>query len=330
MLAGVLVLAACGGGHSSVRGPGTTIRATTTTAAKQSIGTSSTVPVSAAPAAPAQRVEPPMPVALQEGAGATVPGRFYAIGGFDTSRRSRNLVFVFDGSTWAPAPDLPIAVNHPAAAAIGDDVYVAGGFTAASATNRVFVLHKDAPSWADLTPMRRARGALSLLAINGRLYAIGGRDSTTEVAVAESFDPRSNTWTDLPSMPDPRNHLAGYIDGGLACVAGGRTPATTAAVDCFDPARSAWQRHVTLPNATSGAAAAVLHGTTIVAGGELSGEARLVPLVQELHAGTWTSQRMIVPRHGMAFAIFQGRLWACGGATAPAYAAVATCTSFGG
>jgi N-acetylneuraminic acid mutarotase len=268
-------------------------------------------------------------VALQEGAGATAAGRFYAIGGFDTSRNSRNLVFVFDGSKWRAGPDLPIAVNHPGVAPIGDDVYVAGGFTAATATNRVFVLRKDARAWVELAPMRRARGALSLLARDGRLYAIGGRDGGIEVAVPESFDPATNRWTDLPSMPDPRNHLAGYVDGALACVAGGRTPATSAAVDCYDPTRSAWQRRATLPRATSGGAAAVLGGTTLVAGGELSPEARLVPLVQELHIGVWTTKPMLVPRHGMAFGVFEGRLWACGGATAPGYQAVATCTSLG-
>lgn len=271
-----------------------------------------------------------MPVALQEGAGATAGGRFYAIGGFDTSRNSRNLVFAFDGSKWSPGPNLPIAVNHPAAAAIGDDVYVAGGFTAGTATNRVFVLHKDARSWVELAPMHRARGALSLLAVESRLYAIGGRNGTTQIGIAESFDLRTNKWNDLPAMPDPRNHLAGYTDGGLACVAGGRVPTTSAAVDCYDPARSMWERPATLPNATSGAAAAVLDGATVVAGGELSPEARLVPLVQELRAGTWTSKPMLVPRHGMAFSVFEGRLWACGGATAPAYQAVATCTSLGG
>ena len=36
---------------------------------------------------------------------------------------------------------------------------------------------------------------------------------------------------------------------------------------------------------------------------------------------------MLVPRHGTAFAVFRGRLWVCGGATAPGFQAVSTCTS---
>jgi hypothetical protein len=51
--------------------------------------------------------------------------------------------------------------------------------------------------------------------------------------------------------------------------------------------------------------------------------------VQILRGGSWSSQPMLVPRHGTAFAMYQGSLWACGGATSPGFHAVADCTSFG-
>jgi hypothetical protein len=39
---------------------------------------------------------------------------------------------------------------------------------------------------------------------------------------------------------------------------------------------------------------------------------------------------MMVPRHGLQLALASdGRIWACGGAIQPAYAAVTTCTSIG-
>jgi hypothetical protein len=67
----------------------------------------------------------------------------------------------------------------------------------------------------------------------------------------------------------------------------------------------------------------------VVAGGESAGETNIVPTVQMLRDGAWLNMPMLVPRHGTAFARYAGRLWLCGGATAPGYAAVATCTSIG-
>jgi non-specific serine/threonine protein kinase len=279
--------------------------------------------------APSQRTEPALPLAIQEAAATTAGTRLWVAGGYDRSRNSSAAVFVFDGSTWASGPSLPIAVNHPAAATINEDIYVAGGFTPTGATNRVFELPRGATAWREVAPMRRARGALSLVTVGGRLYAIGGRDGYRQIAVAESYEPRRNTWSDLAPMPDPRNHLAGYLNGTLACVAGGRTPATSAAIDCFDNATAQWRRHGDLPIATSGAAAAHIGGVTLVAGGEPSAETRLVDVVQRYAANAWTTESMLVPRHGTAFAVYHGRLWMCGGAVAPGFRAVATCTSLG-
>lgn len=276
-----------------------------------------------------QRYEPSLPVALQEGAAAFANGRLYVIGGYDKSRNSSNDVFFFDGTRWQAGPSLPIQVNHPAAAAIGGKIYVAGGFTPDGTTGRAFVLKPRSTSWQEIAPLHRARGALALVSFRSHLYAIGGRAGSVEVGVPETYDPHANAWMDLPAMTDARNHLAGYVDHSNICVAGGRTPDTSARVDCFDPATGKWKQRATLPTATSGAAAAVLAGTTVVAGGEPAGETSIVGSVQMWRGGHWLNVPMLVPRHGTAFARYKGRLWLCGGATAPGFAAVTTCTSLG-
>jgi hypothetical protein len=84
-----------------------------------------------------------------------------------------------------------------------------------------------------------------------------------------------------------------------------------------------------LPVPTSGAAAGIVDRMTIVAGGEPSGETRITDVVQMFGAHRWTTEPMLVPRHGTAFARYRGRLWMCGGATAPGFHAVADCTSIG-
>jgi hypothetical protein len=304
--------------------PGSTARSSSST-------TTVRTPPSSTHATPAsQRREPGLPFAIQEAAAAAVGDRLFVVGGYDTQRNSSDVVFVFDGSTWHTGPALPIKVNHPGAAALGGEVFVAGGFTpGGGASNRVFALAPGASTWREVAPLRQGRGALALLSEGERLYAIGGRDRSTEIAVPEVYNPQTNSWSDLPAMPAPRNHLAGYIDGTLLCVAGGRTPATSSGIDCFDPATSAWHSRGTLPTGTSGAAGAVLGGATVVAGGEPAGETRVVDLVQTLRSQAWTNESMLVARHGTAYAIYRSRLWLCGGATSAGFAAVATCTSLG-
>ncbi len=70
-----------------------------------------------------------------------------------------------------------------------------------------------------------------------------------------------------------------------------------------------------------------MNGTTVVAGGEPSDESHIVGVIQRLRQGSWTSVPMLVPRHGTAYTFYRGRLWMCGGATAPGFHAVNACTA---
>ncbi|HKA02979.1 MAG TPA: hypothetical protein VKD67_01580 [Acidimicrobiales bacterium] len=328
-MAVLVLLAACSGSSSgstparvATAAPTTTVPPTTTT---------TTVPAtSAAPGPPAARPEPPLPVAVQELAAAATGDHLYMIGGYNANQNSTTGAFVFDGTAWSPGPALPVALNHPAAAAIGSQVYEAGGFGPGGASNRAFVLDAGATRWREIAPMHHARGAGVLVALDGRLLAIGGRAGNAQIAAPESFDPTTGHWNDLAPLPHPRNHLSAYVDGGRVCVAGGREPATSARVDCLDPASAAWQPGPTLPTPTSGAASGVVGAVVVVAaGGEPADESHLVTTVQEWHDGAWSSEAMLAPRHGTGYALFRGRLWMCGGATAPGFHATNACTSLG-
>ena len=83
-----------------------------------------------------------------------------------------------------------------------------------------------------------------------------------------------------------------------------------------------------LPLPTSGAGAAAVGGQVVVAGGENAAESTLVGHVFRFTGGSdWTDEPMLVPRHGFQLAVFGGRAWACGGATAAGYQASTACTS---
>lgn len=334
MLGLAVVVATAAGCGSAVRssppsttGPSSTSQPTVGTGAPGTNTKTATTIIATGPFQ--QRHELSMPAAIQESGAAVANDHLYVIGGYDIAKSSVDTVFVFDGVRWQRGQPLPVALNHPGVTSIGNDVYVGGGFTAKGASKRVFRLASGASTWKELPPLQRARGALALGALRGKLYAIGGRDGTLQIAIPESFDPTTNAWHDLPAMPNPRNHLAPYIKGNLVCVAGGRTPATSSALDCFDTASGSWRGGSPLPTATSGASAMRVGDATMIAGGEPSAETSVLGVIQILRAGAWSTVPMLVARHGAGTATFRGRVWLCGGATAPGFHAVSDCTSIG-
>jgi serine/threonine-protein kinase PknK len=233
---------------------------------------------------------------------------------------------VLNAGRWGSGPRIPVAADHPSAAALDDRLYVVGGSTPSGASSAAFVLSAAGDSWQRIAPMGHARIAPALLAVSGRLYAIGGRNAAGEVAAAEAFDPATSHWTDITALPVPRDHVAGFVDGGTPCVAGGRSP-NTARVDCLDPTTATWHSLAALPRATSGAGGSAVDGLVIVAGGEDAVESRIVDQLARLRDGAWSTDTMLVPRHGFQLAVLGGRAWACGGGEQAGIHPVATCTS---
>lgn len=272
-------------------------------------------------------MERALPVALEESAAASAGGKLYVIGGFDAAGNSLRSVWVFDGKAWSAGPRLPLGLDHTSAAELGGHVYVAGGHTFGRDSALVFRL--DGASWTRIAALHHPRGGHTLLSLSNHLYVLGGNSATANVAPAEIYDPQTASWRDLPPMPDPRNHVSGFVLGSDVCAAGGRSP-STARVDCYDPVSTRWVRFPNLPMPTSGAGAATLaDGGVVVLGGQDAQETRLVNQVAWLNGSkTWrTAGAMLVPRHGFELAMFNGRAWACGGGSAPGLYPVATCTS---
>ena len=312
----LLLLAACSSGGPPQPSPSRT----------PSLASPSSSP--SASSQPLQRTEPSLPAPVEETAVAAAGGKLYVMGGFNAAGVSLSTVYVFDGTRWSAGPRLPLPVDHAAAATLDDHVYLAGGHSNGADSARLFRL--DANHWTALASLHFARGGHALIATGGKLYAIGGNRAAGNVGPVESYDPARNAWTVVGTLPQPRNHLMGFVEGDAACVAGGRSP-TTNRVDCFDPASRRWSRIVGLPVAASGGGAiAFPDGDHIVIGGEDASETRIVSQFVYSTAQAWTmAPSMLSPRHGFELALFQGRAWACGGGSAPGLHPVATCTSLG-
>lgn len=65
--------------------------------------------------------------------------------------------------------------------------------------------------------MRRKRRYLSAVALNNRLYAIGGYDASSRVNTVECFDPSTSQWTVMTPMLQRRGLAGATTLAGAIC-----------------------------------------------------------------------------------------------------------------
>ncbi len=109
----------------------------------------------------------------------------------------------------------------------------AAGMTAASNTNVVEEYDPATDAWGGVRArMPSARSAMASGVYGGRIDVTGGEFQDSQMMATfralEAYDPASNTWAVLPSMPVARHGLAGAVVGHrLHMVSGGVQPAGT-------------------------------------------------------------------------------------------------------
>jgi DNA-binding CsgD family transcriptional regulator/N-acetylneuraminic acid mutarotase len=125
------------------------------------------------------------------------------------------------------------------------------------------------PRWHDKTQLPAARSGLAAAAYENQVYAIGGEGPAGVSAVVERYDPASNAWTTLSSMPVPAADIAGAVIGGLIFVPGGRlaSGAITSTLEVYNPRQDSWEQRSPMPATLSGYALAAYEGKLYVFGG---------------------------------------------------------------
>src|SRR5262249_39908520 len=138
-------------------------------------------------------------------------------------------------------------------------------------------------TWAPKAAMPTARFGLGVAAANnGKIYAVGGNTSTTDLTTVEEYDPLTNAWTNCGtpapgngchSMPTARRQLAVaaagngklYAIGGLA--GSGSNPLGLATVEEYDPATNTWASKTAMPTARFSLGVAADNGKIYAVGG---------------------------------------------------------------
>jgi uncharacterized protein (TIGR03437 family) len=190
-----------------------------------------------------------------------------------------------DGTTWQydPAQDRWESVARmgtprgaSGVAAIGRSIYVAGGLTAGGSVSDFEAFDTETRQWTRSPNMPTARDHLTAQAINGRVYAIGGR-AARDLNANEEYEPTTSTWRSRAPIPTARGGLgSAAVDDRIKVFGGegnsGSPEGTFSVNEEYDPARNTWRNLARMPTPRHGLyGIAIGRGIFVPGGGPRAG-----------------------------------------------------------
>lgn len=265
----------------------------------------------------------------------------HLVGGFEYGAIDslRHDVYDTEAQSWGVAAPLPEPSHHVVGAEIGGKLLVVGGLQTLQfvPTGHLWEFDPATAMWTARAslPAARVRGAGAAVAHRGRLYYVGGLqdNGATAVALADVYDPATDSWTSLPDMPTPRDHLGLAVVGERLYAVGGRAAAFDTEVDAtqaFDLATGKWSGGLApLPTLRAGFATAVVDGEIVTIGGESAKGPHDEVEGYDPATNLWRTLAPVpLPRHGIQGVGFAGAEWIAGGGTDTLVAATASLDVF--
>jgi len=105
-------------------------------------------------------------------------------------------------------------------------------------------------SWNTKTSMSQARYGLGAVAVDGKIYAIGGQTDAGDsyVGTNERYDPNKDTWTTRKAMPTARSYFGiAACQGKIYCIGGSNTEGSLYVNEVYDPATDRWSTKAPMP-----------------------------------------------------------------------------------
>jgi glucose/arabinose dehydrogenase/N-acetylneuraminic acid mutarotase len=225
-----------------------------------------------------------VPQPLSHGSAVVDGDKIYVAGMFqgpDHHADGTTDIWVYDigENEWSKGVSLP----KPRGAAVivkeGRSIHFFGGLVPGRGSNGTehWVLNLDGgTSWTTAAPMPNPKDHLSAVELGGKIYAIGGEhlgnDITNNQSDVHVYDPKTDKWKQLASLPVPWSHHTSstVVVGGRILVLAGETNGRVhlKRVMQYDPATDRWTELNGLPSTRKSPVAGVIGDRIIVHGGE--------------------------------------------------------------
>jgi len=262
---------------------------------------------------------PHMPHRRSYTASAQVDGRVYVAAGMvGNSGKPLDIFERFDPAknSWSPLPFVPEAFSAAAGAALGDEFYLVGGSgdpKTGPFGRQVYAYDVKTGKWKRKADLPAKRTNLAAVALNGKVYALGGLDPFFASRSAFVYDPKRNTWSKSAPLPEAMHALAAVAFQGEIWTIGGQVSSgkPTRHVWIYNPRQDRWRAGPATPIALETAGASV-------AGSRIYVVLERKYLTYDARTQRWTrGPSLQVPRHALAVYAIKGMLYAMGGCIVP-------------
>jgi N-acetylneuraminic acid mutarotase len=207
------------------------------------------------------------------------------IGGVPSPSTAKVFKYNVTANTWSQGPSLPAPRGAGGLVRLGRELHFVGGLNANRTVDKgdhwVFNLD-NGTQWLNKAPLPNPRNHFGYKVNNDKIYVIGGQhlldERRTNQSDVHSYDPLTNTWAQVASLPYGRSHThnSTLVKNGQIIIVGGRAnglpnPRTLADVTAYDPMLNTWVALSPLPEPRQATVAKIIDGRIIVTTGSASG-----------------------------------------------------------
>ena len=169
--------------------------------------------------------------------------------------------------------------------------------------------------WQKDGEMPTARGYLSAVEYEGKIYVMGGYDNNTQLDLVEVYDPKTNKWSTASPMLTPRDEFAAVKCNGMIYAIGGWNGSRLNSVEVYDPQMDTWSAINSMPTARNRLAAVEYNGKIYAIGGYADDEELGTVELYDPEKGVWNEvSPMPTPRDGFAAVRLGEKIYTIGGA----------------
>jgi len=192
-------------------------------------------------------------------ASAVIDGKIYISGGDYSPNPSSysNELIVFDpvSKTWTRKANIPEGLTNHKAVYLNGYMYLVGGFRKINNgknyqySKTVYRYDPVNDTWSTVAPLPVPRFNHGAVAVNGRIYVIGGNNDSGALNSIYEYDPSTNTWTAKAPMPQAKLQFStAVVNDKIYIIGGADLSRDSATVYEYDPANETWTEKKPLPS----------------------------------------------------------------------------------